>query len=87
MVDQELTRNYINGQKIADAAYENVLDKALCSFTVENGDVTYHDEPFKDHFSRDLIPESFNKKNPFISECYVSNEFLEKLREEVVKRL
>ncbi len=47
----------------------------------------YHDEPFKDHFSCDLIPESFNKKNPFISECYVSNEFLEKLREEVVKRL
>ena len=78
---------YINGQKIADAAYEDVLDKALCSFTVENGEVTYHNEPFKDHFSCDLIPESFNKKNPFISECYVSNEFLEKLREEVVKRL
>lgn len=78
---------YINGQKIADAAYEDVLDKALCSFTVENGEVMYHDEPFKDHFSCDLIPESFNKKNPFISECYVSNEFLEKLREEVVKRL
>ena len=78
---------YINGQKIADAAYEDVLDKALCSFTVENGEVVYHDEPFKDHFSCDLIPESFNKKNPFISECYVSNEFLEKLREEVVKRL
>ena len=78
---------YINGMKIADAAYEDVLDKALCSFTVENGEVMYHDEPFKDHFSCDLIPESFNKKNPFISECYVSNEFLEKLREEVVKRL
>ena len=78
---------YINGQKIADAAYEDVLDKALCSFTVENGEVTYHNEPFKDHFSCDLIPESFNKKNPFISECYVSDEFLEKLREEVVKRL
>ena len=78
---------YINGQKIADAAYEDVLDKALCSFTVENGKVTYHNEPFKDHFSCDLIPESFNKKNPFISECYVSNEFLEKLRKEVVKRL
>ena len=78
---------YINGQKIADAAYEDVLDKALCSFAVENGEVTYHNEPFKDHFSCDLIPESFNKKNPFISECYVSNEFLEKLREEVVKRL
>ena len=78
---------YINGQKIADAAYEDVLDKALCSFTVENGKVTYHNEPFKDHFSCDLIPESFNKKNPFISECYVSNEFLEKLREEVVRRL
>ena len=78
---------YINGQKIVDAEYEDVLDKALCSFTVENGEVTYHNEPFKDHFSCDLIPESFNKKNPFISECYVSNEFLEKLREEVVKRL
>lgn len=78
---------YINGQKIVDAEYEDVLDKALCSFTVENGKVTYHNEPFKDHFSCDLIPESFNKKNPFISECYVSNEFLEKLREEVVKRL
>ena len=78
---------YINGQKIADAAYEDVLDKALCSFTVENGEVVYHDEPFKDHFSCGLIPESFNKKNPFISECYVSNEFLEKLREEVAKRL
>ena len=78
---------YINGQKIADAEYEDVLDKAFCSFTVENGKVTYHNEPFKDHFSCDLISESFNKKNPFISECYVSNEFLEKLREEVVKRL
>lgn len=78
---------YVNGQKIVDADYEAVLDKALCSFTVENGAVKYHDEPFKDHFSRDLIPESFNKENPFISECYVSNEFLEKLREEVVKRL
>ena len=78
---------YINGQKIVDAEYEDVLDKALCSFTVENGKVTYHNEPFKDHFSCDLIPESFNKKNPFISECYVSNEFLEKLREEVVRRL
>ena len=77
----------IDGQKIADAAYEDVLEKTLCSFTVENGDVTYHNEPFEDHFSRDLITESFNKKNPFISECYVSIEFLEKLREEVVKRL
>ena len=75
------------GKKIVYAEYENVLDKALCSFTVENGDVTYHNEPFEDHFSRDLIPESFNKKNPFISESYVSIEFLEKLREEVVKRL
>ena len=78
---------YINGQKIVDAEYEDVLDKALCSFAVENGKVTYHNEPFKDHFSCDLIPESFNKENPFISECYVSIEFLEKLREEVVKRL
>ena len=51
----------------------------LCLFTVENGNVTYHDEPFKDHFSRDLITESFNKENPFISECYVSNEFLKKI--------
>ena len=88
LFDEEvMSAFYINGQKIADAEYENVLDKALCSFTVENGNVTYHDEPFKDHFSRDLIPESFNKENPFISECYVSNEFLEKLHEEVVKRL
>ena len=88
LFDEEVMSDfYINGQKIADAAYEDVLDKALCSFTVENGEVMYHDEPFKDHFSCDLIPESFNKKNPFISECYVSNEFLEKLREEVVKRL
>ena len=88
LFDEEVMPDfYIIGQKIADAAYEDVLDKALCSFTVENGEVTYHNEPFKDHFSCDLIPESFNKKNPFISECYVSNEFLEKLREEVVKRL
>ncbi len=84
--EQVMPDFYIRGQKIVDAEYENVLDKALCSFTVENGDVTYHNEPFEDHFSRDLIPESFNKKNPFISECYVSNEFLENLREEVVKR-
>ena len=85
--EQVMPDFYISGQKITDAAYEDVLDKALCSFTVENGEVTYHNEPFKDHFSCDLIPESFNKKNPFISECYVSIEFLEKLREEVVKRL
>ena len=85
--EQVMPDFYIRGQKIADSAYEDVLDEALCSFTVENGEVMYHDEPFKDHFSCDLIPESFNKKNPFISGCYVSNEFLEKLREEVVKRL
>lgn len=78
---------YVNGQKIADADYEAVLDKALCSFTVENGAVTYHDEPFKDHFSYEMIPLSFNKENLSISECYVSHEFLEKLREETVKRL
>ena len=88
LFDEEvMSAFYIRGQKIADAEYENVLDKALCSFTVENGEVTYHDEPFKDHFSRDLIPESFNKENPFISECYLSNEFLDKLREEVQKRI
>ena len=87
LFDEEVMPDfYISGQKIADAAYEDVLDKALCSFTVENGDVTYHNEPFEDHFSRDLIPESFNKKNLFISGCYVSNVFLEKLRGEVVKR-
>lgn len=85
--EQVMPDFYIREQKIVYAEYENVLDKALCSFTVENGDVTYHNEPFEDHFSRDLIPESFNKKNPFISESYVSIEFLEKLREEVVKRL
>ena len=84
--EQVMPDFYIRGQKIVDAAYEDVLDKALCSFTVENGDVTYHNEPFEDHFSRDLIPESFNKKNLFISGCYVSNVFLEKLRGEVVKR-
>ena len=85
--EQVMPDFYIRGQKIVYAEYEDVLDKALCSFTVENGKVTYHNEPFKDHFSCDLISESFNKKNPFISECYVSIEFLEKLREEVVKRL
>lgn len=85
--EQVMPDFYISGQKIANAAYEDVLDKALCSFTVKNGDVTYHNEPFEDHFSRDLIPESFNKKNLFISGCYVSNVFLEKLRGEVVKRL
>ena len=85
--EQVMPDFYISGQKIADAAYEDVLDKALCSFTVENGDVTYHNEPFEDYFSRDFIPESFNKKNLFISGCYVSNVFLEKLRGEVVKRL
>ena len=78
---------YFNEQKLGDADYEAVLDKALCSFTVENGDVTYHDEPFKDHFSYDIIPLSFNKENLSIPECYVSHEFLEKLREETVKRL
>ena len=78
---------YVNGQKIVDADYEAVLDEALCSFTVENGEVTYHNEPFKDHFSYEMIPLSFNKENLSISECYVSNEFLEKLHEEVVKRL
>ena len=85
--EQVMPDFYIRGQKIVYAEYEDVLDKALCSFTVENGKVTYHNEPFKDHFSCDLIPESFNKKNPFISESYVSIEFLEKLREEIVKRL
>ncbi len=84
--EQVIPDFYISGQKIANAAYEDVLDKALCSFTVENGDVTYHNEPFEDHFSRDLISESFNKENLFISGCYASNVFLEKLRGEVVKR-
>lgn len=88
LFDEEVMPDfYVGGQKIVDADYEAVLDKALCSFTVENGDVTYHDEPFKDHFSYEMIPLSFNKENLSISECYVSNEFLEKLHEEVVKRL
>lgn len=78
---------YVNAQKIVDADYEAVLDKALCSFTVENGAVTYHDEPFKDHFNRDLIPASFNKENENIWECYLSNEFLGKLCEEFNKRI
>ena len=88
LFDEEVMSDfYINGQKIADANYEDVLDKALCSFSVENGTVTYHDEPFKDHFSRDLIPASFNKENEFISECYLSLQFLDKLRKEVQKRI
>lgn len=88
LFDEEVQSDfYFNGQKLADVDYEAVLDKALCSFTVENGDVTYHDEPFKNHFSYEMIPLSFNKENLSISECYVSHEFLEKLREETVKRL
>ena len=88
LFDEEVQSDfYFKGQKLGDADYEAVLDKALCSFTVENGEVTYHDEPFKDHFSRDLIPASFNKENEFVNECYVSNKFLEKLCEEVQKRI
>lgn len=88
LFDEEvMSAFYIKGKKIADAEYENVLDKALCSFTVENGDVRYCDEPFKDHFSHDLIPESFNKENENIWECYLSNEFLDKLCKEVQKRI
>lgn len=50
LFDEEVQSDfYFNGQKLADVDYEAVLDKALCSFTVENGDVTYHDEPFKNH--------------------------------------
>lgn len=88
LFDEEVTSAfYFKGQKLGDAEYENVLDKALCSYTVENGEVTYHDEPFKDNFSRDIIPESFNKENENVWECYLSNEFLDKLREEVQKRI
>lgn len=88
LFDEEVQSDfYFKGQKLGDADYEAVLDKALCSFTVENGNVTYHDEPFKDHFSRDLIPASFNKENEFVNECYVSNEFLNKLRLETIKRI
>lgn len=69
----------INGKEVVAAEFNapELQEHKLCSFSVKNGKVTYYDTPFSCNEINQ--PPSYNQENPLISECFVSDGFLNKL--------